>query len=132
MSCLNGSIDQIREDIRELQPLLNSPMYFGKGLLEMTEDKYKKLTKDKKELFDKNALMFCLMLRKEFGQESVHKMMQQTANNGDGESAIKKVLDFDNYDHFDRSFKRYMSDLCNDVSTGKTPDTYLQIRKKKD
>lgn len=41
---------------------------------------------------------------------------------------MKTVLRFDDFNHFDKTFKRYMTDLCRDIASGKTPDQYLQIR----
>ena len=34
---------------------------------------------------------------------------------------------FKSYGEFDKTFKRYITDLAGDVSSNKTPDRYLQI-----
>jgi hypothetical protein len=46
------------------------------------------------------------------------------------EEAIKSVLKFKSYDEIDRTFKRFMIDLSNDVISERTPDAYLQINEK--
>ena len=131
MSHLNGSIDQIRSDLSQLVPMVkgNQPLYFSKGLLEMTPADYDKLTDGQKDLYDQCAMMFCLLVRKELGQDAFHHLLKKTAE-ASGETAIKEILKFDNYAHFDRTFKRYMLDLTEDISKGETPDHYLQIREK--
>jgi hypothetical protein len=67
------------------------------------------------------------MIRKEFGQEKYLKFLQKTTEDAP-EQAIKNVLMFGSYENFDRTFKRYMIDLSNEISEGKTPDSYLQIK----
>lgn len=131
MTTLNGSIDQIRERIAEIKPLIdrNEPLYFSKGLMEMDRDQYAKLPDDKKRLYDNCSMMFCLLVRKEFGQDLYLKTLK-AASEGSPEAALRDVLKFNDYGHFDRSFKRFMTDLSRDVAAGKTPDAYLQIKEK--
>jgi hypothetical protein len=127
MGLLNGPLDHIRRQISDMQQPIaaNSPLYFSKGLLELTREEYVRLPDDQKRLYDASAVMFCLMIRKEFGQDKFHHMMKDTTLNT--ESALKQGTGFDSYDSFDRTFKRYMIDLTSDVSANKTPDRYLQI-----
>lgn len=132
MSLLNGTLDQIRSELRDLKPLLenNKPLYFSEGLLTMTREQYYQLSEENRRLFDKSAMCFCLLLRKEFGQDKTHFFLKKSSD-ANGEAALKEVLGFkDGYDQFDRSFKRYMIDITRDVLSGKTPDHYLQIRAK--
>lgn len=131
MSSLNGSIDQIKAKVLEVKPLIekNEPIFFSKGLLEMNAENYQKLDDAKRKLYDDCAMMFCLLLRKEFGQDIYIKFMK-TASESDPEAAIKSVLGFKDYSALDATFKRYMFDLTRDVSMSKTPDHYLQIREK--
>lgn len=128
MGNLNGTLEQIRKRILEIKPRLekNEPLFFSKGILEMDVEQYKLLSDDQKILFDNCATIFALMIRKEFGQEKYLRFLQQTSE-GPPEDAIKTVLLFGGYDNFDRTFKRYMIDLSNDVASGKTPDSYLQV-----
>jgi len=127
MSLLNGPLDNISRSVVEIKEPIktNSPMYFSKGLLNLTKEEYIKLSEDQKDLFDSSAVIFCLMIRKEFGQEKFHHVMKDSID--DPESSLKKWTGFDSYDNFDRTFKRYMIDLSNDIVAKKTPDSYLQI-----
>lgn len=131
MGQLNGTIDQIKERIAEIKPILdnNEPIYFSKGLMEMDEDSYTKLDDGKKRLYDNCSLIMCLMIRKEFGQDSYLKLMKGTTE-APPEIALKNVLKFENYNLFDKSFKRYITDIARDIVAGKTPDNYLQIKEK--
>jgi hypothetical protein len=131
MAALNGSLDQIRERAAELKLVLdkNEPMYFTKGLMELDADGYKKLDEGKKRLFDNCAMMLCLMVRKEFGQDSYLKLMRE-ASEGGPEAAVAAVVRFPTFAAFDRSFKQFVEDLTSDIAAGKTPDSYLQITEK--
>jgi hypothetical protein len=126
---LNRNVDQISANVKDLGSKLssNSPMFFSQALLETTQDQYSKLPDDQKQQFDSAAMVFCLMVRKEFGQDKFHFMLRDSSK---PEVALKNVLKFDSYGTFDRSFKRYIEDLTRDVSAGKTPDKYLQIVEK--
>lgn len=131
MSNLNGTLEQIRSRILETKTKLdkNEPLFFSKGLLETNFEQYKILSEDDKKIFDDCSTIFTLMLRKEFGQEKYLKFLQKTSE-GPPENAVKSVLMFKDYNELDQSIKRYMIDLSNDVSLGKTPDSYLQIKER--
>jgi hypothetical protein len=47
-----------------------------------------------------------------------------------GASGLKDLMGFKDEAQFDRTFKRYLTDLVADLMTGKTPNSYLQIREK--
>lgn len=128
MSRLNGTLGQIRSQINDLKAIIdrNDPVYFSKGLMEMDAEQYAKLDDSKKRLYDDCAMALCLMARKEFGQNAFHHLLKG-ASDGHPEQSLKTVLKFQGYDTFDRSFKRYLSDLTAGVASGKTPDSYLQI-----
>jgi hypothetical protein len=132
MALLNGSIPTIRQEIGDLyEPLKkDKPLCFSKALFQMTEEQYAKETVENKRLYDRCAAAFCLMLRKEFGQE---KFLKLFGNANPGESIIS-VYGFKTLDEFDATFKTYLTDLTTDLSGTagrKTPDSYLQITPKK-
>lgn len=141
MAQLNASLSQIRERIADIKPMLdrNDPLYFSKGLMEMDRaaitltpltkqlSQYNELASDKKRLYDNCAMLYCLMLRKEFGQDHFLKVVKGSTTDLP-EKILTNVLHFTDYNHFDRSFKRYMIDITRDVLSGRTPDSYLQIR----
>lgn len=140
MSLLNGSLDQIRQRTVDFKSKLDADnaMYFSEGLMKMTQQDYVKLTEEQKSLYDSGAMIMCLLVRKEFGQDKFHKILQGTTvplgsatPTDNSESALRTVLKFDSYGHFDRSLKRFMVDLTRDVADKKTPDEYLQIKESK-
>lgn len=127
MSLLNGSLGQIRESIASVKNLLDSDqkMFFSQALLKATKEDYAKMTEEKKRVFDLSSIVFCLLIRKEFGQDRFHHMMKESTI--DAEKALIDATGFKSYSDFDKTFKRYMGDLSNDVINDKTPDHYLQI-----
>jgi len=129
MSLLNGSLDQIRSNFNEFVPVVtqNRNVYFTKGLFNMTKDKYVVLDEAHKHLYDQCAMTLCLMLRKEFGQNLFHKFLNKSSIVS-SDDALVDVLGFQGNDDFDRTFRRYMIDLMNDVKNNKTPNSYLQIQ----
>lgn len=130
---LNASIPQIRQRMAELQTPLasNTPMYFSKGLLEMTEEQYKKETAERQALYDRNATAFCLMIRKEFGQDNYLTLLKKCSEGAQPETALREVIKFPSYASFDSSYKRFMIDLSKECVSGSAPDQYLQVQAKK-
>lgn len=134
MALLNGQISDIREHLADLHQYTSNDqkMYFGRGLLTMTEDQYNKETAENRRLFDNCAMTLCLLLRKEFGQDKLLQFLVAK----DPEAALRRIYGFESVDQFDASFKHYMIDLTSDVVGAHkdrpvTPDSYLQIRPKK-
>jgi hypothetical protein len=132
MGILNGTLDQIRYSILNIKTKIdsNESLFLSKGILEMDYNQYKFLSEEQKTLFKDCSTIFALMIRKEFGQEKYLRFLQKSSEIAP-EYAIKEVLLFDGYDSFDKTFKRYLIDISNDIKSGKTPDSYLQISEKK-
>lgn len=132
MGLLNGSVDQIKQSAINAGRgiLLDKPIYFSKGLMEMTPAQWSQLSTEQRELYDQMSMIFCLLVRKEFGEEKFQWLLKKTANGGNPERALKEVCGFDSYKQFDASFLRYAKDLCQDIEAGKTPNDYLQISEK--
>lgn len=128
MNLLNGSESQIRGRIRELSPKIgdNTPVFLSKMLFTTSKEDYLKLSLLEQRLFDNEAVVLCLLLRKEFGQDRMLYFLKE-----DSETGLKEIYGFRSFDHFDASFYRYMKDLVNDVVDKKTPSHYLLIQKAK-
>jgi len=125
MAVLNMTLPQIRARFSTLSSRIakDNKMFFSKTIFTMDRVKFEKYDAATKELFDTEAAIVCLMLRKEFGQKNFHKLLMAGGSDG----ALRDVLGFENYASFDIVFKRYMTNLSNDVITNKTPDHYLEI-----
>lgn len=130
MSLLNGALDQIRANFHEFTPYVkgNKPVYFSKGMFEMSKDEYLALDAEKRRIFDYSAMTLALLVRKEFGENKFHWFIKTCCEQG-GEAALKEVLNFQSTDDFDKTLRRYMIDITRDIESGKTPDDYLQIQK---
>lgn len=126
MNLLNGSESQIKSRLRELSPKMvgNTSVFLSKTMLTTSKEDYVKLKPQEKVLFDNEAVVLCLLLRKEFGQDRMLHFLKQGSEKG-----LQAVYGFRSYDHFDASFYRYMKDLVGDVVAGKTPAHYLLIQK---
>lgn len=120
MAQLNGTFPQIKDNILFLKNNLekNEPMFFSKGLFEMTQENYNELDQEKKKLYDACAMTFCLMVRKELGQKKFLELMQ---------SNDIKTLGFKDENHIDRTIRRYMIDMIREARENKIPNNYLQI-----
>lgn len=129
IAVLNGTLNNVRRNIEGQVAVLakQEPTFYSRTLFETTEEVYKTFDVEKKAMYDRVAMMMCLMLKKEFGTTKFQEMMRDTSVGKTPESAIQTVLQFKGYDDFDLSFKRYMKDLVEDVANKKTPDDYLQV-----
>ena len=130
MSLLNENIPGIREKLKIFHADLSKdkPMYFTKDLLKVSESQWDKLSQEDKDFFDRNAMTFCLFLRKEFGQYKFLWFLKESSLGEDFELAIRKQYGFYSYDHIDVSLRKYILDLTADIKNNKTPDSYLQIK----
>lgn len=128
MSMLNCTIPQIKRFSANLKKSIDADelLYFSEALLTTDRDQYLKLNLEKRQVFDNCAMMFCLMVRKEFGQDAYLNLMKQSSE-ADPVESIKSVLKFESYKQLDKSFHKYINDLTLDMSLNKTPDKYLQI-----
>lgn len=125
MCLLNGSVDSIKSKLNYKSGYL----YYSKNLFGMTFNKWEELSIESKQLFDKESIILCLFLRKEFGEVKLHQFFEAEKSLSSEES-LKFVYGFSDYKKFDSSFMIYMKDLCSDILLGKTPDSYLEIKAK--
>tara|TARA_Y100000034_G_scaffold43496_2_gene53060 strand:- start:3170 stop:4027 length:858 start_codon:yes stop_codon:yes gene_type:complete len=127
MILLNGSETQIRARLRELSPAMASgrSVFLSKTMFSTKKADYAELTDVEKVMFDNEAMVLCLLLRKEFGQARLLHFLKEA----DPEKGLKDIYGFRSYDHFDASYYRYMKDLVRDLIEGKTPSHYLLIQK---
>jgi len=135
MGQLNSSIIDIRKQLAELNAIIKAdkPMYFSDALFNTTEEQYAKLSVEQQQLFDRNAMALTLLLRKEFGQGKFLQFLKETGKGKKPEAAMQSIYGFANFNQFDATFKRYMTDLTADVigvnPKRVTPDAYLQIKR---
>jgi hypothetical protein len=119
---LNMTLPQIRRYLGDMAPMLqqDAKIYFSQGLFQMTEEEWKKLPVENKKLFDTQAAMMCLLVRKELGQKAFHAALAA------GPQAYS-ALGYRDFAHLDSAYKRYVFYLVGDIVQNKTPDHYLQI-----
>jgi hypothetical protein len=114
---LKNDVDFVKNNIQEdLEDFSN--------IINISEDDWKKLSLEDKNKFDKTASIFCLFLRKEFGQNNFLKII----NSNQSESDFEKIIGFKNYEQINDIFKRYKNYLYKDKINNKIPDDYLKIK----
>jgi hypothetical protein len=122
MAALNGTLPQIRARVNYLdrQAVNDTRIFVSKSLFALTETE---LPATHEYLFDSQAAIVCLLLRKESGEDKFLELLTTSFS----ESTLKKIYRFENFGVFDSTFKRFMRNLIEDVKGKKTPDNYLQI-----
>lgn len=128
MATLNASVPQIKSEILSLKEEMNAKnnTLSSKNIFAMTDDDYFKQNETQRRMFDQQSTVLCLMLRNEYGSSKFLQML----NANPTEESFRKIYKFNSFEDFDKTFKRYMYYLCNDVSLAKTPDKYLRLYSK--
>jgi hypothetical protein len=115
MSELNTSSDNIKNIISRV-----SETQSGTNFLKVTEKDYQKMNQENKDKFNTDSLVFCLMLKKEFGES---KFLEYFFGKND------KICGFDSKS-LDSSYNRYYRDIFNELKKDNIPDNYLNIGRK--
>ena len=127
MCLLNNPVDKIRSELVELSKY--KQVYDSKSIFEITFDQWEKLPDDSKKIFDRECIILCLLMRKEFGETQLYNFFAAEKTKSP-ESSLNAVYGFSDYKKFDSSLFKYIKELCSDVVAGKTPDSYLEIKAK--
>jgi hypothetical protein len=127
-SLLNSSSIEIRQYLANLSNVVkkNEPMYQSNRMFILTEEEYLAEDLKNQKIFDEQAVALCVMLRKEFGEAKLQGFLR-ISNRNDSQKTLRTVYGFSGFQHFDKQYIRFMSDLTNDVIGQKTPDSYLEI-----
>mgnify|MGYP003332606607 len=88
--------------------------------LNLSEKDYRKMSREKREKFDTESTVLCLMLKKEFGEYKFIEFLDK------GDIGLYGF----NNETFTRSYQRYNKDLKNELLKNKVPDGYLNIEKR--
>jgi hypothetical protein len=125
MAVLNLSMPQIKGVLQHVQQAVTKKerMYFSSSMFSMTRDQFLQVDGGTQKIFDAEATVLCLMIRKELGQRNFLKFISVPNT----EQNLEKVLGFKSFGEFDKAFKRYLYYLPQDVVAGKTPQWYLEI-----
>lgn len=124
-SQLSSTFSEIRSQISRLPS--SSSIFSTEKMFTMTEEDYNKETPENRSAFDRQAAALCLLLRKEFGEAKLQGFLRLSVGRSP-QDALRHIYGFSGYEHFDRSYARFMRDLNRDVLGGKTPDAYLEIK----
>lgn len=130
-SILNGSLSEIK-DINKINSRLKADeqIFGSKEMFTLKEDDYQKLSSDSKTIYDQQAMILCLMMRKEFGEAKLQGFLRLSDKN-DTQNVLKLIYKFNDYKHFDKQYIKYMKELSADIINNKTPDFYLEVNEVK-
>lgn len=115
IAILNGGTLQIRSVMLNLS---KKDKFACSELMAMTQKEWRSKDSSQRALFDSQAAALCLLIRKEFGQYLFLKSLVDDPI---------QVLKFKNKEHFDKNYERYIFYLNDDLSKGRTPESYFLI-----
>lgn len=126
---LNTSVSDVRETLKPFNEIARKEQFThsAEQMFTATEEDYNKQTNENKKIFDQQAALLCLMLRKEFGQFKLQGFLRLQARNKP-EDVLQLIYGFKGFSQFDKQYVRYMKDLCADIADDHTPDSYLEIK----
>ncbi len=124
---LNGNLNQITNNILLLKSRIvaNEPIYFGYGVLGINDDEYRNLTAEEKKLHRASAMVYCLLIQKTYGAETITRMMKECSPvTADG---LLYDITGKSIDQFDVVFKKYLIDLIDKIDNKQIKNKDLQI-----
>lgn len=122
MPLLSVNVNKTKESIK-LASEINKVKKI-ENLTELDYESYSKLEPLSKKTFDTSSALFCLMIRKEFGQDHFHKCMLKTTD-------VLSYLKYENMDSFNKKFGYYCAYLIRDYKNNKLNENYITITAKK-
>lgn len=126
MAVLNLSMPQIKGTLRSMNEAISKreKVYFSNAFFGMTREAFLQADAETQKVYDAQATVMCLLFRKEFGQYNFLRFISAPST----EQHLREVIGFRSFDEFDKTFKRYMYYLSQDVVGGQTPREYLEIK----
>lgn len=121
MPLLSVSNDKTKESIKLASEIKKVKKI--ENLIELDYESYSKLESLSKKTFDVTSALFCLMIRKEFGQDHFHKCMLKTTN-------ISNYLKYESMDVFNKKFGYFCAYLIRDYKNNKLNESYITIKAK--
>lgn len=124
----SSSLNTVASEIRQV--LSNMPrenMFTIKEIFDLSNASFNNLDEDRKNIYIKQSMYLCLMLRKEFGEAKFQGFLRCCVLQ-DAESSLQAVYGYKNYDEFQTKYLQYVKDLNLDLQKNKTPDSYLEIQ----
>jgi len=123
MMVLNGTKSQIRRDLARLdEPFhANQKLFFADLLFQVSAVEWKKLDAGTRDVFDAQAAMVCLLIRKELGEVQFSRFLRSGGS--------VKAVGYRDAAAFNAVFKRYMQHLLSELDKEQLPNEYIQIEK---
>lgn len=124
MSILNGDLHQVKIFVAPLSGYIasDSKLFFSKSLFTCNKELLLKSSVENISLFDRESVLLCLMLRKEFGQANFLALITDSSVEN-----VRRITGFSDYSEFDKAFKRYLYYAATDAAQGRMSNSYLTI-----
>jgi len=120
-------ISLLNQSTNKIKSIIGNTENFDINFLKTTNEEYNKLSDKLKEDYNNKSLIFCLMLKKEFGEFNFLKLMFLKENNI---NSIEKIYSF-NFSDLDSSANRFFKDIKEAVKNEKIDNRYLKVERSK-
>jgi hypothetical protein len=118
-------VSLLNQSAKKIKDTINNTDSFDLDFLKLTDEEYNKLSQDLKEDYQKKSLIFCLMLKKEFGEFNFLKLMFL---NEDNIKNIEKIYSF-NLKDLKSSSDRFFKDIKDVIKNEKIDNRYLEVER---
>lgn len=118
IAILSQNTDQIMETLKDV----SSDISF----LNKSEEDYKKLSEEDKKKFEISSAAFCLMLKKEFGE---NKFLRLMFSKGDHLNQIIDIYQYKDKEEVQKVFNRFCSDLKNSIQKNSINNRYFKVER---
>lgn len=124
MSILSGNSAHVKTLLAPIAPHIaaNRRIFFSEPLFTLKKESVVRSSEENMTLFDREAAILCLMLRREFGQRRFLILLVDSSPN-----SLYAATGYRGYSQFDSAFKRYLFYSARDMASNNMPDSYFNI-----
>lgn len=125
---LANNANHINDELKELKNSFDSNKLLSTDrLFKMDPEAFDKESQENKQLYDRQAAVLCLMLRKEFGVVKMKSFLEISPRQG-VEKSLQLIYSFNGVNHFSKQYVHYLRDLCSQAIQDKILASYLEVK----
>jgi len=113
-------------EVFEKSEYKNVSLLSCKDLLTTDAKVYQAMPSNKKDCFDSQSVVLCMMLRKEFGEAKLHYFLN-VLQGGNLALALKSSYGYESLEDFEKKYLLYYRDFSKDLSQDKVPNSYFEV-----
>jgi hypothetical protein len=114
-------------EVFEKNEYKNVSLLSCKELLSTDIKGYQAMPSSKKDCFDSQSIVLCMMLRKEFGESKLHYFLSLLQSK-DLSLALKDSYGYENLEDFEKKYLMYYRDFSKDLFQDKVPNSYFEVK----